>query len=160
MVSRRTYLRGVGTVAAALSAGCSERLPGSDGDILVQNWDEDTHEFTVTMDRGEGYDVTTGAVTVAGDEQGEIADLLPNSDWPYPFLLHTSVDGDHVATTHHKWNDQIGIVYRADGTVLANEVPEEHTITPSAPYRTENGPKPSSEDRERGERRSLERTTA
>ncbi|WP_324756027.1 hypothetical protein [Haloarcula montana] len=137
MVSRRAALRSVGAVATVLFAGCAERLPGANGDILVQNWDEDSHEFTVTMDRGANYDTITGAVTVAGDEQGDIADLLPNSDWPYPFLLHTSVDGDHVATTHHRWHDRIELVYRADATVVADEVPEEHTITRSAPYRTE-----------------------
>ncbi|MBV0925501.1 hypothetical protein KTS45_14945 [Halomicroarcula limicola] len=132
--TRRQLLCTASTFGMGTLAGCGQALLESDGDVVIGNWDDATHEFAVTMD--DGGDTKEGTVTVEADSRGELTDFLPQSDWPYPFLLHITVDGEYVATTKHRWQNRIEVVYLTDGSVIADETEIDIEVTPSEGYPT------------------------
>ncbi|MBX0303924.1 hypothetical protein [Haloarcula salinisoli] len=130
--SRRRLLGTVGAALCAALAGCSGGLAGSDGDLRIENWDRTDHSVAVTMDRGDSYDTKSWSATVEGGSTVERQGVITRSDWPYPFYLHISVDGEYRTTTRHVWEPTTEVVLR-DDAVLADETDRPIDLTPAEP---------------------------
>lgn len=106
--------------ASGAIAGCTDALPGADGDVVVRNRDTTAHTVWVTLDRGSAYSTETKSTEVGPRRQERLYDLIPVSDAQYGFLLGISVDGSYVRTSRHRLEGEditVTIQTRVDVTV-------------------------------------------
>lgn len=125
-----------GTVPVMLS-GCQQDISGEDTsgeDVIIENSSLRKHQVHIHFDR-EGYWLEDATVEVASGEKKEIGNFVPVSDTQYHFTLVFFVDGEHTATSSHKWRpdkDYVATVHhRGKITVSPGKVIPADSKTPT-----------------------------
>lgn len=138
-LERRWVIRTAVGVSGAI-AGCTQALPGADGDVIVRNRDATSHTVSVTFDRGSSYATETKSATVESRQQERLRDLIPTNDAPYGFLLDISVDGSHVETSQHRLQgEDVTVTIQTEEDVNVTKRVTDVTVTPMRERRNNTG---------------------
>ena len=119
--------------------GCLGGVSSSDGDIVVRNQDTTQHHISITIDRGPSYDYSNNSEIIEAGEKKRLSGVLPRTDTTYPFYLYIYLNGRHVNTTGHQWDQEIILTIHHSGKVTPDEEEGVVEFTPEIRNRTKSG---------------------
>jgi len=94
-VTRRSLLQAGLCGTAVTAAGCLSFGGGPEADdVVVRNNRNTDHRVRIVVNRDSYFRKSETTQVTAGDSE-RLSERVPSSDWDYPFLIETYVDGDH-----------------------------------------------------------------
>jgi len=121
------------------ATGCFGGVSGSDGDIVVRNQDVTQHHISIAIDRGPSYNYSSSSEMIEADEKKRLSGVLPRTDTTYPFYLYIYLNGKHVNTTGHQWDQEIILTIHHGGNVTPDEEEGVVEFTPKIKNRIKSG---------------------